>query len=134
MRGESLVRHCVFSYTDSEQCSARRLEALAGASTYQEEPHSRYHAPYIILLCEDQEVAVLTITNQVPEVRQRIQKVTDREMIVGFAVVRGQPSAGSGGQQSPVSPAVGVHRVHEDDVALVDGNGDGGFIGRRRDG
>lgn len=52
-------------------------------------------------------------------------------MIVRFAVVGRKPAASSGSQQRAISPAVWVDRMHEDYIALVDGHGDGGLVGRR---
>jgi predicted nucleic acid-binding Zn ribbon protein len=62
--------------------------------------------------------------------RKSIQKIVDRRVIVRFAVVGGQPAASARGKQGPVCPAVWVHRVDENDVALLDCDSDGGLVGR----
>ena len=55
-------------------------------------------------------------------------------MVVGLAVVGRKPTASARCQQGTVGPAIGVNGMNENDVALVDGHGDGGFIGRRGNG
>lgn len=45
--------------------------------------------------------------------------------MIWFTVVGGQPSSGSGCQESAVSPSILLHRVDKNQIALIQRQGDG---------
>jgi hypothetical protein len=49
-------------------------------------------------------------------------------VVIRFAVVGRKPSTGARGKQCAICPSIGVDGVYKNNIALVDGYGDGRLV------
>lgn len=63
--------------------------------------------------------------DDIPEIGEGLEQGLHGQLVVGLAVVGGQPAAGGRVEQRAIGPAVGVDGVNEDDVALFQRQSDG---------
>lgn len=102
--------------------------------THQEESDARNHTANVVLLHESNQVSVLAISNEIPEMCQCIQKIAHSWVIVRLAIVGREPAAGARCEECSVCPPVWVNRMDQNDIALFDCYSDGGFVCRGGDG
>lgn len=78
-------------------------------ATYQKVAHAGDHSPHIVLFGEDDEIAILALANEIPQMRECVEEIANGWVVVSLAVIRRQPATGSGGQEGSIGPAVRVN-------------------------